>query len=370
MRSGPLSCGVNTPPASTSNNAGLPPYAPRGGFLVDEYPACPKSWLRSKGSQASYFVGVDEGTGLWLDFNDTLVRTPQHVAMVISIQGVNAITGMACEDAQLEQYVEQCPKHKKEFGPNRFCAECNFKWPKQNYLCSTGTPNGALWIDGFRAADGIIRQYVFTKQKERGVANAIIGENRVFALGISCFLSKNARPEPPTSFVRSFGGGGAKFNYCGGDEELYGSVSMDSLSTSKGIGGPTAAIYSCSVGEPIASASKGSDAFRNLQKSAPNSLKGVHTSRLAGKQNVQSYSAAINHVNVQQVEIAAGVTIDQPIHDDPNPLDFWNDKPESILIINYALIVDAQQILDGGRIDLSGSSEGFLQNVPVGQITN
>lgn len=396
MIAGPLACGVNTPPARTTRQHGLPPYAPRGGFLVDEYPACPEHWLRSKGSTASCFVGVDEGTGLWLDLNRTLERTPQHVAMVISIQGVNALTGMPCEDAQLEQYVEKCPKHKKEFGPNRFCAECNFQWPKQNYLCSTGQPLGELWLDGFRAVDGIIRQYVFTQNKARGVANAIIGEKRVFAIGISCFLSKTARPPEPSRMLRGgpvFGysySHGGKLGSLGGDEPL-GMIQVDAIGGNAPDNETYTAYFSSSVaskslspddmpvskgmmkGEPIASASasKGMSA-KGMMKSAPNAATysaSLKTSRLTGRQNVQARMMSVNHVAVQQVEVAAGEVIDQKIYDDPHPLDFWHDKPESILVINYALVVDAQKILEGGKIDLKGSPEGFLANVPTGNAT-
>lgn len=377
MRAGPLACGVNTPKARTSNEPGLPGYAPRGGYLVDEYPACPSHWLRSKGSTASYFVAVEEETGLWLDFNKTLLFTPQHVALVVSIQGINAVTGLPCEDAQLEQYVEKCPKHKTEFGPKRFCKACNFQWPKQNYVCTTGTPSGSFWIDGFRAVDGIVRQYVFTKNKERGVANAILGDQRVFAIGISCFLSKTARPAPAPSVLRGFG---SKLNYCGDEPASYAGLSktykksleLGDVVMDKGLDsdGPTA-IYSCAVADMtgLASGSKGlmKSHSPTAHLSADNaSYSAKVTGRLTSRVNVLSSFPVVNQVTVQQVEVAAGTKIDQMIHDDPHPLDFWNDKPESIMVVNYALVVDAQKILEGGRIDLSGSSDGFLQNIPVG----
>lgn len=190
----------------------LPPYQPRKSFLVDKYPACPKDWMRSEGKAHSYFVPVKEEEGMWLDFN--YQETPYEVACVVSIQGINPITGMPVDDVYLEQYIEECPKHKVKFGPHRFCKECNFKWPKQNYISSTGSLNKAFWLDGFRMADGIVRQYILTSEKMKGVANAIVGEKRVFAIGISFFLSKEKKFVPAPAPKR---------------EPEYGAMSMGTL---------------------------------------------------------------------------------------------------------------------------------------------
>jgi len=158
MRNNGFSVGFNMPPALSGEEIKtLPPYNKRMHFLVDKYPACPKDWLRSEGIVKSFFVPVVEGSGMWFDFNDNESHT-HHVAIVISVQGVNPITGMPCNDAQLEQYIEECPKHKIKFGPDRYCSKCDYKWPKQNYITTTGTPRGHFWLDGFRTAEGIIRQ--------------------------------------------------------------------------------------------------------------------------------------------------------------------------------------------------------------------
>lgn len=93
--------GLHMPPALKSIGSGeaevahnLPPNAPRMAFLVDEYPACPESWVRSAGRVKSYFVPVREERGVWLNFNDSLQYVPQHIAAVVSIQGINAVTGL------------------------------------------------------------------------------------------------------------------------------------------------------------------------------------------------------------------------------------------------------------------------------------
>ena len=172
----------------------LPGYAARRPYLVDDYPACPENWVRSSSTMKSYFVPVNTGNELWLDFNGNN-KHPYHLAVVVSVQGINAVTGLECKDTQLEQYLKECPKHKEEFGPDRYCKSCGYHWPKQNYICTTGTPHGCLWLDGFRAAEGVIRQFLLTADKMRSVAGGIIGENRVFAFGISFFLSRSPRAQ-------------------------------------------------------------------------------------------------------------------------------------------------------------------------------
>jgi hypothetical protein len=191
--------GFNMPAAIKDTADGLhnlPPRRIRKAFLVDEYPACPEHWLRSSGRVKSYFVPILEDHGMWLDFNESMKTSEYDVAIVVSVQGVNAITGLPCKDPQLEQYRDECPKHKKAFGPDRFCKECNYKWPKQNYIASTATPEGFLWLDGFRTEDGVVRQYVLTASVLRSVAKAIVGNDRVHAVGVSFFLSKQQRPKP------------------------------------------------------------------------------------------------------------------------------------------------------------------------------
>lgn len=353
MKSGPLRCGFNTPAALSGDATfGLPPFDMRPSYLVDEYPACPEAWMRSEGTLASYFTGVQEGRGIWLDFRDTLTHTPMHAAFVISVQGVNAITGLPCNDPHLEQYLESCPKHDIKFGPERFCSKCNYRWPKQNYLASTATHRDTLWLDGFRAADGVVRQYIATAKKERGVANAIIGEKRVFAIGISLFLSKTPRPAPPVmrrlldigmpvmdDYVHV--GYDSKTDWDGGDM-------LNFKSTSKLYADKSVQSYCCNSIELSAKLSN-----QTLHSSGPVRLSANATS-------------ALRSISVKSLEIAAGAKINQAIADDPYDLSFWLDKPESILVINYCLESEVNDILKAGKLDLVGSEEGFLTNIPKG----
>jgi hypothetical protein len=193
-----VSCVFNSPKAVKGEKvSGLPPYAPRKAYMVDEYPGCPDSWMHGSSKANSYFVPIASEHGMWLDFNQCFNHT-HHIAVLVSVQGVNPITGMPLIDGpmRLEQYRTRCPKHDKEFGAELYCEECGYKWAPQNYLSTTCTPNGLLWLDGFRADDGTVRQYYFTEEECKGIAAQIIGDKRVYAIGIAFYQSKLLKPKP------------------------------------------------------------------------------------------------------------------------------------------------------------------------------
>ena len=205
-----LTCSLNAPPAldirknsrGEETQHGLPPHNERPAYKVDEYPACPSSWMHGSNKAGSYFVAIEEGQGMWLDFNPC-AKSKYHVAVVISVQGVNPITGQKSDKLRLEQYKECCPVHENEkFKQDRFCEKCGFAWPAQNYLATTGTPVRYFWLDGFRNADGTVRQYIFTAEEMKGVASQIIGKDRVFAIGIAFYLSKKEKPVKEESPAR------------------------------------------------------------------------------------------------------------------------------------------------------------------------
>jgi len=127
----------------------LPMCNPVESYVVDEYPACPQMWVNGSSLASSYFLPVEEGRGLWLDFNGCW-DSEYDVAIVVSVQGVNPLTGQKTDELRLEQYKDKCPIHNVSFKQDRFCPECKFKWSAQNYITTTSTPEGYLWIDGFR----------------------------------------------------------------------------------------------------------------------------------------------------------------------------------------------------------------------------
>ena len=44
---------------------------------------------------------------------------------------------------------------------------------------------------------------------------------------------------------------------------------------------------------------------------------------------------SVEKVEIKKLEVGAGAKINQSIHDDPEPLDFWREEPEAIICINY-----------------------------------
>jgi hypothetical protein len=111
-----------------------------------------------------------------LDFNRNSENS-HDVAVVISAQGINAITGKKTDSFDLEQFAGGTPP--------------------QNYLCSTGSPHGGFWLDGFMAADGVVRQWVFTEDLVRGVARNLIGDQAVQAIGLAFYKSRARKPHRP-----------------------------------------------------------------------------------------------------------------------------------------------------------------------------
>ena len=377
-----LFAGLNMPPAiesKTDSIHSLPPYRKRMAFLVDEFPGCPSNWVSSQGKMKSYFVPVLEGEGMWLDFNKNKYNN-HHVAIVVSVQGVNAITGMMTSDAHLEQYVDKCPKHNVNFGPDRLCSKCGFHWPKQNYISTTGTPDGLFWLDGFRAVDGAVRQYILTAEKMRGVASNIIGEERVFAIGLSFFLSKSQKPPQPEPVFRARslgcykGGGdygmikGSPSGFPSGGSGFYKFIGTESTWTG-GMTNATSSLIShqdTSYNVCSAAAMDSTPVIMNCC-SVENAGRIEETSS-GPEANMDGIKSILRNgqVKTKNIEIGAGAKIKQKIFDDPESLDFWRNDPEAIICVNYAIEADVKAILERGRLDLSGSQEGFMQGMQVG----
>jgi len=397
MTANHMAVGLNMPKALKSMGKGeseiahgIPEYAPRCAFLVDEYPACPEHWMRSSGRTMSYFVPIKAEHGLWLDFNTSLHKVSQHVAVVVSAQGVNAITRLPCMDAALEQYVDNCPKHQKPFGPDRLCVDCGYKWPRQNYVTSAAQPPGQMWLDGFRSEDGVIRQYVFTKDQERSVAKAILGKDRVFALGVSFFLSKTQRPVPTRSGRLSFAGGDSAY-YSGGVKSLIDPSNEVFLTSSadcalNALEDPTECDKSSGpepashfLGGFMKSASANNVTSKSWTKGVvpmgsnkisarlkqDDSKGSLMMSKSSAQYSCDTVPRAINSVQVQQVEIAAGAKVSQWIYPDPNPLDFYYGEPHAVIFINYCLEEDAEKIIQAGKVSLAGK-ETWPEGLKVG----
>ncbi|MBI4098837.1 MAG: hypothetical protein HY437_02295 [Candidatus Magasanikbacteria bacterium] len=360
-----LTCTLNMPAALRSNLGAdgeetahaLPPYAQRAAFSVDEYPECPASWMRGSGTESSYFVPVKPEHGLWFDFNPNVLHA-HDVAVLISVQGINPLTGQKTDVFRLEQYKENCPVHGKPFGQERFCEECKFKWPGQNYLATTGTPHGLFWLDGFRAPDGKVRQWVFTEEEMRGVAAQLIGADRVFAIGITFFLSKEPKPAPsPLPVIRR-----SAYGMLGGLPPAGGSSFPDGLMKSFGAsaaGGAPHGTLSMDTLEAL------EDAGQEVYAGGPPEQRHLLSSRRSSGMD-GDFRARSATIRPKRLEVAAGARIQQQVYDDPREIGYWADEPAGVIYVNYCDEATAARIITAGRRDLTAGGEGFMQNLQVG----
>ena len=299
-----LRCSLHSPAAVKSRYdgagtelvSGLPPYALRNGFNVADFDAaCPSDWRRGDLGAASYFVAVENGNGLWLDFNENSSNT-HDVAALISIQGINPLTGdqVTFETLRMEQYRSTCPRHGTPLGSENFCTPCGYKVPPQNYLAGEAS-RGRFWLDGFRTADGTVRQFALTTEKGRGVADQLIGNAKTYAISVAFYLSKEPKPVPQ---YRTRGG-------------LYPMGASDGVLES------------------------------------------------LGGTRMRSLSATRGGATSARMDIAAGAKITQMVCKDPNGLDYWQASPAGVLFINYTDVETARAILDATPVRKTKENGAF-----------
>jgi hypothetical protein len=276
------------------------------------------------------------------------------------------------------------------------------KYPKQNYLSTTGTPEGRLWLDGFRSIEGAVRQYILTAEKMRGVASNVIGKDRVYAIGISFFLSKEKKdfltvPPITPNFGNQYNYGGAIItNNVNHPPQFYSPVHTPihwkgPSSSSSSFGGSTSCASSSS--SSVSSGPPNRRTRRAMSKKRGGRRKGAggqarvisthggvpdmdqislvqaQLAETVNDPNLQitaHHAYCVQEVETKNLEVGAGASIDQQVYDDPEQLSFWRDEPEAIICVNYALEEEVAQIIAQGSKSLEGHKEGFLQNVPVG----
>lgn len=313
---------------------------------VDEYGASPDSWMHGSGKAGSYFVPIVPEHGMWLDFNANNSHS-HHVGVVVSVQGVNPLTGLKADPLRLEQYRETCPKHKVAFQMNRHCPECKYAWHPQNYISSNnGSP---FWIDGFRTEDGVVRQWYFTEEECKGVVAQILGKDRVFAIGVAFYLSKNPKPKPVYQVYTA----SADPYSCGGG--TYGSSVVCSTAN------PFLSNSYEPLGDAYANQMLGSFEAESVEpmKGAVNMLK-----CLGGDADPDfRVNRRTRSAPAKQLEIGAGAKIIQQINPDSENLDFWQDEPAGLLYINYCDVITAHTIIAQGKRAVN--ADGFLNDLQL-----
>lgn len=373
---------INLPPAPEGDGIhNLPPYDRQNVYKVDDYAGCPANWMNGSGKAASFFLPVDTGKHLWLDFNGNWNHS-HHVAIVLSVQGINPITGLPTKSLRLEQYRDKCIIHGEDFGADRFCQKCNdnvpgdydgtkvttfpSKWPPQNYMTTVNHQSGQLWIDGWMAEDQTIRGFLITSETIRGIAQQIIGEDRVWAIGIAFYLSKEPKPPRMQSVLRTASFGGPSGQSAGSWGKMYSAKGSQEVFGCEDT-------YTCSVSNLNRSLSQGmgasqipiseSETMRRLRTAVytPESVKNDHCLDFANEFVAESL------VETEKLEIGAGAKIRQELcRLDPNEPSFYKDEPEGLLYINYCTRADFDKIMAAGKIDRTKGGEGFMSGLKTG----
>lgn len=345
---------------------GLPPGSALPVYYADEFQAWPKFWMKGPGV---FLVPVRPNKGLWFNWTSNMAN---NTAIIPTVKGCNPITGLQTSGFHLERYADKCPKHGNDFKADRFCSECNYKWPAQSYVS-----HGYLWWDGFRSDDGSVRQFFFTEDELRDVATHMIGkENTVPAFGFAFYRPKQPREVLSNTYrgiaaspiylcnsaIGSKTYSSTQFKYLappseGWDvEKLSESSVFYNSSECKTSGTRLAASFSVPTSATDA----------DFDVTAPTMKRAELKMRAMSKGRGQSLSIPEEIKPVKEVAIGAGAKIQQELVQDPFELYSWKDTPDAVMTIYFVFQEKFEELKAGGMKDVQGSPEGMLAKVPVG----
>jgi len=392
-----------------SRTHGLPPGQSIPVFPVDAFLDSPKDWVKGAGS---YVCPVESEWGLWFDWT---MNDCANTAVIPSVKGMNPITGKKIEGLALERYSNKCPIHGKAFvGDSRLCEECGYCWPPQNYVCAPNT----LWWDGFRASDGTVRQFFFSKDDEKDIASAVIGKhNTVPAFGFCFYRPKKMTQAAPSSLygwgvgthygasgqhgltgpsghAGGQGGGLKSFDGCKSmkyssdtlhSEGVLSSYCSDTSHTGQNFVEPASFNYA-SVGPIVAAAAGACAPAMDDSDDKPRLMRNKTAARCCEQKTSggivmhDTYSnAEIREMEAKQaaaeaaeneiktVAVGAGAKINQVLLPDTQAsVKAWKKKNGGIIRLYFCFKPQFEQLLKGGFRNLEGEKEGYLKGLPVG----
>ena len=384
---------------------GLPPGHSIPVFSVDAFLDAPKDWVKGAGS---YVCPVESEWGLWFDWT---MNDCANTAVIPSVKGMNPITGKKIDGLALERYSNKCPIHGTDFvGDNRLCDECGYCWPPQNYVCAPNT----LWWDGFRASDGTVRQFFFSKDDEKDIASAVIGKhNTVPAFGF-CFYrpKKMAQAQPsaygwmttgtlkgwsgptgPTGAIcassltkgHAGGQGGGTKSYSsensGGSDTQYMNFCDTTQHTGQNLVEPASFNYASvgpfvAAGAAAAAAEDDSDDKPRLMRSKTLCyeqktsggivLHDTYSEREIREIEEKREAAEAAEKEIKAVAVGAGAKINQVLLPDSQAsVKSWRKKNGGIIRLYFCFKPQFEQLLKGGFKNLEGEKEGYLKGMPV-----
>lgn len=331
---------------------GLPPGHPIDVYPVDAFKKPLDNWLKGTGN---YVVPVNSEDALWFDWtgNDQM-----NTAVLPTVKGMNPITGRRTNGHILERYEDKCPEHGIKFSDGLYCEKCDFKWPVQNYIAYPNT----LWWDGFRSADGKVRQFFFTEDLARSIPELIIGkEDTIPAFGFAFYRTKVARVMTGGSFrtysqtgiyncldnVKTISKDTINFNYfklSGSDISCRDSAALDSMS-----------INYCNSSAQLLGAMSTQTCACAVSTCADNSVETKLSLQKAKQKKVKA-----------EVGVGAGAEISQDVEVDFLKLTDWEEKPASIMRLYFIFVEQFEDIKSKGLRDLIGQKDGYLTGLPVG----
>ena len=318
---------------------GLPPGSALDVYHVDEFNEVPGNWIKGAGS---FVVPVRPNKGLWFDWTP---NSGINTAVLPTVKGCNPITGLKTSGYHLERYENNCPKHGCEFHEDRYCKECGYKWPPQNYVSYPNT----LWWDGFRTGDKV-RQFFFTEDMIRDVATSLIGkEETVPAFGFAFYNPKEKRDY--VTYRSTYSDSGASIDYkslhvnYSGTPYIYGSSMMGGVETNCECSYKSETKNSSFIMESYTSKEENTTLLRSMSK---------------------TYDRSRSIAPKKEVAVGAGAEIRQELRDDPYALDSWKDTPEATMVIYFIFEKEFQKMKEAGMKDFSEKKDGMLSGIPVG----
>lgn len=349
-----LSVAVHHPISNPNRGKSLAPSDLHFTHKVAEYKEVPEKWPQAAANEGSFFFGVSPDREYWFDFRG-MNHHSHFVAVVISVQRVNAVSGRKVDDIHLEQYKNNCPKHDVPFEGDRYCPMCSYKWPAQNYVTNAAgaKSQSEFWLDGWRSQEGEIRQFVFTDvEAGLGVAQQLIGEERSVAIGFAIYLSKEPKPVVlhPEVLRRSaslFMSAPVTHN-----ASTLGHKRMGSMSGSKSVH-PSYGNLEAFGGDDQVFGSNPADPA-DVAMSLNSADRGM---------NLESAPVPQIGTPVQQ-EVSHGRAVEQQVHQDPNDLSFWQDLPAAVIMLTPAPNDWVFTVTrNGPTVDLTKGGLGFLDGV-------
>lgn len=326
------------------------------------YYVCPESWVKPEDNSEFFFFECKEGQHLSFDFNEYF-NNEKDIAIMMSIEGVNPLTGQEQTDFTLKKY-KKCPIHNASFLENNFCPKCKYSWTSQNYIATSSAPKGKLDLKGYRLPNNKVRKFKIIKDSEKSVSDQILKKNKYrYSIKIALFESrftKEAKNDLDVDLEKSgvywrlyqpsdfpsdsscwpqIGENGTDIRYW----QSYDTVSLSSNDLNTNLNNFYVSINNAND----------NNSFKNQR---------FESARILDLEDDDVFRELSTQYSLEEnpLYIGAGRKIQQEFYEDENDLIYWNEKPSSIVYLNFS---DSEVINKILKTKYEEINEGFLANV-------